>query len=93
MSYTENVANFMEYSTNDQDSGVSISDLEMVAPEAIQKVRSRPNSPLASRDTSPTRASPASLCPRFPQSLPQHSSRWSMVTTTPTEPWSSRLRS
>lgn len=63
MSYTENVANFMEYSTNDQDSGVSISDLEMVAPEAIQKVRSRPNSPLASRDTSPTRASPASLSP------------------------------
>lgn len=42
----------------DQDSGVSISDLEMVAPEAIQKVRSRPNSPLASRDTSPARASP-----------------------------------
>lgn len=63
MSYTENVANFMEYSTNDQDSGVSISDLEMVAPEAMEKVRSRPNSPLASRDTSPTRASPASLSP------------------------------
>lgn len=58
MSYTENVANFMEYSMGDQDSGVSISDLEMVAPEAIQKVRSRPNSPLASRDTSPARASP-----------------------------------
>ncbi|XP_062534988.1 acyl-CoA-binding domain-containing protein 5 [Armigeres subalbatus] len=62
MSYTENVANFMEYSTVDQDSGVNISDLEMVAPEAIQKVRSRPNSPLASRDTSPAR-SPASLSP------------------------------
>lgn len=63
MSYTENVANFMEYSTTEQDTGVSISDLEMVAPEAIQKVRSRPNSPLASRDTSPARASPASLSP------------------------------
>lgn len=63
MSYTENVANFMEYSTSDQDSGVSISDLELVAPEAIQKVRSRPNSPLASRDTSPARASPATPSP------------------------------
>ncbi|XP_065079274.1 acyl-CoA-binding domain-containing protein 5 [Ochlerotatus camptorhynchus] len=60
MSYTENVANFMEY---DQESGVSISDLEMVAPEAIQKVRSRPNSPLASRDTSPARVSPITPLP------------------------------
>lgn len=58
MSYTDNVANFLEYNTPDHDSGVNISDLEMVAPEAIQKVRSRPNSPLASRDTSPARASP-----------------------------------
>lgn len=64
MSYTDNVANFLEYGSgsgngNDSsDSGVSLNDLEMVAPEAIQKVRSRPNSPIASRDTSPVRASP-----------------------------------
>uniref|UniRef100_A0A1Q3FFR1 Putative acyl-coa-binding domain-containing protein 5 n=1 Tax=Culex tarsalis TaxID=7177 RepID=A0A1Q3FFR1_CULTA len=60
MSYTDNVANFLEYGNgNDSsDSGVSLNDLEMVAPEAIQKVRSRPNSPIASRDTSPVRSSP-----------------------------------
>lgn len=64
MSYTDNVANFLEYGNgsvngNDSsDSGVSLNDLEMVAPEAIQKVRSRPNSPIASRDTSPARSSP-----------------------------------
>lgn len=65
MSYTDNVANFLEYGSgngNDSsDSGVSLNDLEMVAPEAIQKVRSRPNSPIASRDTSPVRASPVPL--------------------------------
>lgn len=59
MSYTDNVANFLEYGNGDSsDSGVSLNDLEMVAPEAIQKVRSRPNSPIPSRDTSPVRASP-----------------------------------
>ncbi|XP_058811989.1 acyl-CoA-binding domain-containing protein 4 [Topomyia yanbarensis] len=54
MSYTDNVANFMEYG----DESVNINDLEMVAPDAIQQVRSRPNSPLASRDASPARVSP-----------------------------------
>lgn len=65
MSYTDNVANFLEYGNGtgaagneSSDSGVSLNDLEMVAPEAIQKVRSRPNSPIASRDTSPARSSP-----------------------------------
>lgn len=72
MSYTDNVANFLEYGSgngNDSsDSGVSLNDLEMVAPEAIQKVRSRPNSPIASRDTSPVRVSPVppSLQPAAP---------------------------
>lgn len=43
MSYTDNVADFMG-SISELD-GVSVDDLEAVAPEAIQKVRSQPNSP------------------------------------------------
>ncbi|XP_053680379.1 acyl-CoA-binding domain-containing protein 5 [Anopheles nili] len=62
MSYTDNVANFMEYSMSDLDN-VSLTDLEMVAPEAIKKVRSRPNSPFASREASPTRLSPVTPSP------------------------------
>ncbi|XP_050070356.1 acyl-CoA-binding domain-containing protein 5 [Anopheles maculipalpis] len=62
MSYTDNVANFMEYNMSDLDN-VSIQDLEMVAPEAIKKVRSRPNSPFASREASPNRLSPVTPSP------------------------------
>ncbi|XP_058057399.1 acyl-CoA-binding domain-containing protein 5A [Anopheles bellator] len=63
MSYTDNVANFMEYNMSDLDN-VNINDLEMVAPEAIKKARSRPNSPLASREASPVgRLSPATPSP------------------------------
>ncbi|XP_058122363.1 acyl-CoA-binding domain-containing protein 5 [Anopheles ziemanni] len=69
MSYTDNVANFMEYSMSDLDN-VNISDLEMVAPEAIKKVRSRPNSPFASREASPGRLSPATPSP--PPMMPAH---------------------
>lgn len=61
MSYNDNVANFLEYGNGETETGVKLNDLEMVAPEAIQKVRSRPNSPLASRDTSPVRASPVPI--------------------------------
>lgn len=43
MSYTENVAEFMG-SVSELD-GVDVEDLEAVAPEAIKKVRSQPNSP------------------------------------------------
>ena len=43
MSYTDNVADFMG-SISELD-GVNVEDLEAVAPEAIQKVRSKPNSP------------------------------------------------
>jgi hypothetical protein len=56
MSYTDNVANFMGSITELEN--VNVSDLNMVAPEAIKKVRSRSNSPLASRDTSPVRTVP-----------------------------------
>ncbi|XP_052864951.1 acyl-CoA-binding domain-containing protein 5A [Anopheles cruzii] len=63
MSYTDTVANFMEYNMSDLDN-VNINDLEMVAPEAIKKARSRPNSPLASREASPVgRLSPATPSP------------------------------
>lgn len=43
MSYTENVAEFMG-SVSELD-GVDVDDLEAVAPEAIKKVKSQPNSP------------------------------------------------
>lgn len=43
MSYTDNVAEFMG-SVSELD-GVDVDDLEAVAPEAIKKVRSQPNSP------------------------------------------------
>ena len=43
MSYTDNVAEFM--GSISELSGIDVEDLEAVAPEAIKKVRSRPNSP------------------------------------------------
>lgn len=43
MSYTENVAEFMG-SISELD-GIDVDDLEAVAPEAIKKVKSQPNSP------------------------------------------------
>lgn len=43
MSYTDNVADFMG-SINELD-GVDVGDLEAVAPEAMKKARSHPNSP------------------------------------------------
>lgn len=44
MSYTDNVANFLLAPTNDYE--VNLADLELVAGDVIEKVRSRPNSPL-----------------------------------------------
>jgi hypothetical protein len=56
MSYTENVADF--YGSINQLDNVSVEDLQLVAPEAIKKARSNPNSPLhsrgPSRDASPS---------------------------------------
>lgn len=43
MSYTDNVAEFMG-SISELD-GVDVNDLEAVAPDAIKKVKSQPNSP------------------------------------------------
>lgn len=55
MSYTENVANFM--GSVDELNNINLNDLEMIAPEIIKKVLSRPNSPFASREASPIRDS------------------------------------
>lgn len=54
MSYTDNVANFM--GSIDELDNINVEDLQLVAPEAIKKVRSRPNSPFHSRETSPIRS-------------------------------------
>lgn len=54
MSYTENVADF--YGSISQLDNISIEDLQLVAPEVIKKERSNPNSPLHSRDTSPSKS-------------------------------------
>lgn len=60
MSYTDNVAEFM--GSVGELGAVDIGDLEAVAPEAIKTVRSRPNSPFASRESSPVRAAePSSM--------------------------------
>lgn len=56
MSYTENVANFMG-SISELDN-VNIEDLEAVAPEIMKKARSHPNSPFASRASSPQHSPP-----------------------------------
>lgn len=53
MSYTDNVADF--YGSIGQLDNVNLVDLQLIAPEAINKARSNPNSPLHSRETSPTR--------------------------------------
>lgn len=54
MSYNDNVADF--YSSVAQLDNVSLEDLQLVAPVAIQHNLSNPNSPLHSRETSPTRS-------------------------------------
>uniref|UniRef100_A0A1B6LS07 ACB domain-containing protein n=1 Tax=Graphocephala atropunctata TaxID=36148 RepID=A0A1B6LS07_9HEMI len=60
MSYTDNVASFLN-SLDDFYDNVPAEDLEMLVGPIIDQIKSRPNSPLsgsplASRDTSPTRA-------------------------------------
>lgn len=54
MSYNDNVADF--YSSVSQLDNVSLEDLQLVAPAAIENNLSNPNSPLHSRETSPTRS-------------------------------------
>lgn len=53
MSFTDNVADFM--GSMSELNGVDVEDLEAVAPDAIKKVKSQPNSPFASRESSPVR--------------------------------------
>ncbi|XP_060523075.1 acyl-CoA-binding domain-containing protein 5 [Cylas formicarius] len=54
MSYSDKVANFLEAPTNELDS-INFDDLELVAGDVLERVRSQPNSPLASREGSPIR--------------------------------------
>lgn len=49
MSYTDNVAEFMG-SISELD-GVELEDLQAVAPDAIKKVRSQPNSPFGNHQS------------------------------------------
>lgn len=54
MSYSDKVANFLEAPTNELDT-INLDDLELVAGDVLERVRSQPNSPLASREGSPIR--------------------------------------
>lgn len=45
MSYTDKVANFLEAPTTELDT-ISFDDLELVAGDVLERVRSQPNSPL-----------------------------------------------
>lgn len=53
MSYNDNVANFLEAQTDLE--AVPLGDLELIAGDVIERVRSQPNSPFASREASPQR--------------------------------------
>nr|CAH7717888.1 unnamed protein product [Callosobruchus chinensis]CAH7751913.1 unnamed protein product [Callosobruchus chinensis] len=54
MSYSDKVANFLEAPTDELET-ISMDDLELVAGDVLERVRSQPNSPLASREASPIR--------------------------------------
>ncbi|KAJ3636768.1 hypothetical protein MTP99_000281 [Tenebrio molitor] len=57
MSYSDKVANFLEAPTNELECvNMLLEDLELVAGDVLEKVRSQPNSPLASREASPIRS-------------------------------------
>ncbi|RZC35248.1 acyl-CoA-binding domain-containing protein 5A [Asbolus verrucosus] len=56
MSYSDKVANFLEAPTEDIDCvNMIMDDLELIAGDVLENVRSRPNSPFASRENSPIR--------------------------------------
>lgn len=56
MSYSDKVANFLEAPTSELES-INMDDLELIAGDVMERVRSQPNSPLGSREASPTRLS------------------------------------
>ncbi|KAI4467463.1 acyl-coa-binding protein acbp [Holotrichia oblita] len=67
MSYSDKVANFLDAPSNEMDN-ISMADLQLVAGDVFEKVRSRSNSPLTSREPSPERiysnsAGSSSPCP------------------------------
>ncbi|XP_055306838.1 acyl-CoA-binding domain-containing protein 5-like [Sitodiplosis mosellana] len=84
MSYTDNVAEFMG-SVSELD-GIDVDDLETVAPEAIKKVKSQPNSPFASREASPIRSSERTLRYRNEMDyINGHSHNGHLTTTEPSD--------
>lgn len=54
MSYSDKVENFLEAPPSELDS-LNMADLELIVGDVMERVRSRSNSPLGSRDTSPNR--------------------------------------
>lgn len=77
MSYSDKVANFLEAPTNELDT-INIDDLELIAGDVMERVRSLPNSPLASREASPVRLDSnvgisASPSPSTPEDESDHS--------------------
>ncbi|KAK5648714.1 hypothetical protein RI129_003606 [Pyrocoelia pectoralis] len=54
MSYSDKVENFLEAPPNELDS-LNMADLELIVGDVMERVRSRSNSPLGSRDVSPNR--------------------------------------
>lgn len=53
LSYSDKVANFLEASSSELES-INMNDLELIAGDVLQRVRSQTNSPISSRDASPT---------------------------------------
>ncbi|KAJ8980154.1 hypothetical protein NQ317_014649 [Molorchus minor] len=54
MSFSDKVANFLEAPTDELDL-INMDDVELIAGDVLERVRSQPNSPLASREASPIR--------------------------------------
>ncbi|CAH1116497.1 unnamed protein product [Phaedon cochleariae] len=54
MSYSDKVANFLEAPTDELEA-INMEDLELIAGDVMERVRSQPNSPLGSREVSPVR--------------------------------------
>jgi len=54
MSYSDKVASFLDAPSSELDS-LKLEDLQLVVGDVIERVRSQPNSPLASREASPNR--------------------------------------
>lgn len=58
MSYSDNVASFLEAPSSELENlNLNMADVELILGDVIERVRSQPNSPFASREASPQRVS------------------------------------